>query len=87
MKRLKAPSLSHHVAALWVAILLSLGVTLYGLVLVLRVQSHQNDALSALICHAETQTRKATYLPTRQRERSIRFFERQIRLEHLSPCP
>ena len=86
MRRFKPPSLSHHVAALWVALLLSLGVTLYGLVLVLRVQHHQNDALSAVICHAETQTKKATYLPAAQRERSIRFFERQIRREHLKPC-
>lgn len=50
------------------------------------VQAHQNDALSALICHAEHAVKRTSGITEKQREQALRFYSRQIRFEHLKPC-
>ena len=50
------------------------------------VQEHQNDALSAIICHAEHLIRVSKGLTPQQRSQAVHFYEQQIRLEHLKPC-
>ena len=50
------------------------------------VQAHQNDTLGALICHAEAAVKRAPGITEQQRLNALRFYQRQIKLEHLKPC-
>lgn len=76
-----------HFYVLWILVALLGGASVFALVRVQEVQSHQNDALSALICHAEHAVKREPDITSQQRENALRFYQRQIRLEHLKGCP
>ena len=71
---------------LWALVLLLGAASVFALIRVEEVQAHQNDALSAIICHAEHLIRTTSDLNPPQRSRAIRFYQQQIRLEHLKAC-
>ena len=50
------------------------------------VQKHQNDALHAIICHAERVVRTSTDLTTSQRWQALKFYRQSLADAHLSPC-
>ena len=75
-----------HIYFLWGVIALLAVASLFSLVRVQMVQAHQNDALSAIMCHAEHLIRTSKGITPKQRHQAIRFYQDQIRLEHLKPC-
>lgn len=75
-----------HFYVLWALVVLLAGATTFAIVQVENVQHHQNDALSAVICHAEKLVRQSKGLTPEQRQRALRFYDQQIKQEHLRPC-
>ena len=78
--------MARHLLLIWVAIAVLAGTTALSVYVALNTQAHQNDALSALICHAEAVVKNTKSYPPAQRRKALRFYQQQIRLEHLNPC-
>lgn len=71
---------------LWVLLGVVAATSAFSAVAVVVEQQHQNDALSAVICHAEHLIRTSKGLTGDQRRQALHFYRRQIRLEHLKTC-
>ena len=73
----------------WLTLALAVCVSATTPILYFRIQDvqhHQNDALSAIMCHAEYVVRTQPGITAQQRRSALHFYEQQITLEHLKPC-
>lgn len=78
--------IAKHIIALWLVVAVVAAAAAVALLGVRDTQSHQNDALSAVICHAEHLVRKTDGLTRKQKQHTLSFYENQIKQEHLKPC-
>lgn len=73
-------------ALMWVTIGLLSATLAVAFVWLADIAAHQNDALSAIVCHAEHVVRKTPGISAKQRHQALHFYQRQVVLEHLKPC-
>lgn len=81
--------MSTHQKLLWILVVVlticmgAVAIDLY------RVQTHQNDALDNLLCHAESIVRStpvSVQFTLKDKQKALRFYQSNIRDNHLKPC-
>lgn len=75
-----------HLLSLWLAVILVAGAAGYAIYRGAEAQSHQNDALDAVMCRAEHVIRTTRGITAKQRRQGLRFYEQEISANHLKPC-